>query len=45
MLIVGDREIEAEAVGVRLRSGEDLGALSLTDIINRIHSESANRVL
>ena len=45
MLIVGDREIEAEAVGVRLRSGEDLGALSLPDIINRIHSESANRVL
>jgi threonyl-tRNA synthetase len=45
MLIVGDREIEAEAVGVRLRSGEDLGALSLPDIINRIHSESENRVL
>lgn len=45
MLIVGDREIEAEAVGVRLRSGEDLGALSLSDIINRIHSESENRVL
>jgi threonyl-tRNA synthetase len=45
MLIVGDREIEAEAVGVRLRSGEDLGALSLPDIINRIHSESENKAL
>lgn len=45
MLIVGDREIEADAVGARLRSGEDLGALSLPDIINRIHSESENKVL
>jgi len=26
MLVIGDREIEADAVAVRLRSGEDLGA-------------------
>jgi threonyl-tRNA synthetase len=29
MLIIGDREVESEAVAVRLRSGEDLGALSI----------------
>ena len=29
MLIVGDREIDAGSVGVRLRSGEDLGAMDL----------------
>ena len=36
MLIVGDREIAAGAVGVRLRSGEDLGALPIADAIARI---------
>ena len=40
MLIVGDREIEANAVGVRLRSGEDLGALQLDELIPRITQES-----
>ena len=29
MLIVGDREVEGEAVSMRLRSGEDLGSQSL----------------
>ena len=36
MLIVGDREIAAGAVGVRLRSGEDLGATPIADAIERI---------
>ena len=40
MLIVGDREIEANAVGVRLRSGEDLGALQLDELIPRITQEA-----
>jgi threonyl-tRNA synthetase len=31
MLVVGDREVEAGAVAVRLRSGEDLGAMSVED--------------
>lgn len=35
MLIVGDREVENGAVAVRLRSGEDLGALSVSDFLNR----------
>ena len=36
MLIVGDREIAAGAVGVRLRSGEDLGATPIADAIEMV---------
>ncbi len=32
MLVVGDKEMEAGTVAVRLRSGEDLGAMSLDDL-------------
>jgi threonyl-tRNA synthetase len=39
MLIVGDREIEAEAVAVRLRSGEDLGAMPVKDLVARMQEE------
>jgi len=42
MLIVGDREIEAGAAAVRLRSGENLGAMPVDDIINRIKQEVAD---
>ena len=31
MLVVGDRDMENNTVSVRLRSGEDLGAMSLDD--------------
>ena len=36
MLIVGDREAEAGGAAMRLRSGENLGALPVSDIISRI---------
>jgi len=36
MLVVGAREAESGAVAVRLRTGEDLGAMSLDDIVERI---------
>ncbi len=39
MLIVGDREAEAEAVAVRLRSGEDLGPVPVTDLMERMLEE------
>ena len=39
MLVVGDREIEASAAAVRLRSGENLGATSIDEIIARIKLE------
>ena len=39
MLVVGDREIEAGAAAVRLRSGDDLGALPVDAIVARIAHE------
>ena len=44
MFIVGDREVESETVGVRLRSGEDLGALSLNEMKKRISSEVEGKI-
>ena len=41
MLVVGDRESEAGAVALRLRSGEDLGAVPIADIISRVQDDSA----
>ena len=43
MLIVGDREAEANTAAVRLRSGEDLKAIPLSEVVNRITAESASR--
>ena len=43
MLIVGDREAEAETVSVRLRSGENLGALPVADVKARILEETQAR--
>ena len=39
MLVVGDREAEAGQVAVRLRSGDDLGALSVDSFIERLEVE------
>jgi len=33
MLVLGDKEVEAEAVSVRLRSGQDLGSKSLEEFL------------
>jgi threonyl-tRNA synthetase len=38
-LVVGDKEMQAETVAVRTRSGEDLGAMSLDAFIARLGSE------
>lgn len=35
MLVIGDKEIEADAVALRLRSGEDEGAIPVKDFIAR----------
>ena len=45
MFIVGDREIEQGTVSVRKRSGEDLGAISVEDIIVKILAESSSHTL
>jgi threonyl-tRNA synthetase len=39
MLVIGDKEQEAGAVAVRLRSGQDLGAMPVADVRARIEEE------
>jgi threonyl-tRNA synthetase len=43
MLVVGDKEVEARAVAVRLRSGQDLGSMSLSDFLTRAVDEVRQR--
>jgi threonyl-tRNA synthetase len=45
MLVVGDREVEAGEVAVRDRSGGDLGAMPLFQLIDRMVDERDNRTL
>jgi len=45
MLVVGDREAEANAAAVRLRSGDDLGAMPLDDIQARMLDEVTTKAL
>jgi threonyl-tRNA synthetase len=40
LLVVGDREKEQGLVAVRARSGEDLGSVSLADLIERLRAEN-----
>ena len=44
MLVIGDKEVEANKVGVRSRKEGDQGAISITDFINRIKTEIENFV-
>ena len=43
MVIVGDKEVESDTVSVRSRNGEDVGVVSVKDLVNRIVSESSNK--
>jgi threonyl-tRNA synthetase len=43
MLIIGDREMAAGQVALRLRSGENLGAMSLDDFIARAQDDILNK--
>ena len=40
MLVVGDREASAESAAMRLRSGENLGALPLDEVVARIAADA-----
>ncbi len=42
-LIVGDKELEAQTVAVRTRTGEDLGTMPLEALLARFHAEIAAR--
>ena len=39
MLIIGEKEVEANAVGVRSRKEGDIGQMQTTDFINKIKEE------
>ena len=44
MLIIGDKEVEANAVGVRSRKDGDIGQMSFEDFTNKIKEETENFV-
>ena len=43
MLVVGDREADAGTASVRLRSGENLGAIPVEEVVERITLESDSK--
>ena len=43
MVIVGDREIADNKVGVRLRNGEDLGPVKVSDFVTRVNSDVSEK--
>jgi threonyl-tRNA synthetase len=42
-MVIGDREQQAGAVALRLRSGEDLGAQPLESVVARMKAAAASR--
>ena len=44
MLVVGDKEIETESVGVRSRKDGDLGAMKVSEFIEKVKEEINNRI-
>jgi len=44
MLVVGDRELAADSVAVRLRSGENLGSMTVDETIARFAEEGSQSV-
>jgi threonyl-tRNA synthetase len=45
MLIIGDKEVEAGTVSVRLRNGEQLPAVPVADMVSRIQDKIRTRAL
>ncbi|MBP5982016.1 MAG: threonine--tRNA ligase [Halomonas sp.] len=41
LLVVGDKEVEADSVAVRTRSGENLGTMTIDALIERLNTERA----
>lgn len=41
LLVVGDKEVEADSVAVRTRSGENLGTMTVDEFIERFNAERA----
>ena len=45
MLVVGDREIEADSAALRTRSGENLGAIEVDEIVGKLTDEVTSMAL
>lgn len=45
MLVVGDREIESDAASLRSRSGKNLGAIKVDEVIDRLSAEVEHQEL
>jgi threonyl-tRNA synthetase len=43
LLVIGDREVENSTVAVRTRTGEDLGTMSLEELVSKLDQEIACR--
>jgi threonyl-tRNA synthetase len=43
LLVIGDREVENSTVAVRTRTGEDLGAMTVDEVVDKLHREIACR--
>ncbi len=43
LLVVGDKEMENQAVAVRTQQGEDLGNLSVNELVERLKNQIADR--
>ena len=43
LLVIGDKEVEAGAVAVRTRTGEDLGSMPLDEFVNLLGSDVAKK--
>ena len=39
MLIIGDREVEADAASVRTRSGDDIGEITIDELVEKLTTE------
>ncbi len=44
MLVIGDKEMQAGKVALRLRSGEDMGALAIADFLAKVHKDIAEKI-
>lgn len=43
LIVVGDKEMAAQQVAVRVRGGQDLGSMSVSDLIERLKTEVSQR--
>jgi threonyl-tRNA synthetase len=43
LLIVGDKEVEAETVTLRTQSGNDLGHFSVSEVVDKLVDEVSRR--